>query len=224
MFDLWRRINEDGESAIPANPSGLSALEWCEVGEQYPHLVPEDFRGFEPFTSPYLIRESPFVNEKGNEYLFVATSPDSEEPLRCGIDLWNLLNNLCASYYHHDEQNDGSFNAVLVCDGCGIAGCAGIWSQTCHVSKWMVHWSVRVYDEEFELFFEREAYESGLIAMLHEIVTSDVVFTVPYSCSPYEDKDEFVETVKKALAQRPYFIDMWNECEEATASKRKEQG
>lgn len=27
MFDLWRKINEEGEAAIPANPSGLSALE-----------------------------------------------------------------------------------------------------------------------------------------------------------------------------------------------------
>ncbi len=221
MFDLWRKIDEEGEAAIPANPSGLSALEWCEVGEQYPHLVPEEFRGFEPFASPFLIRDSPFVNEKGNEYLFVATSHDSREPLRCGIDLWHLLKNLCASYYHHDQQHDGSFDAVLVCDGCGIAGCAGIWSQTCHVSKWMVHWSVRVYDEEFELFFEREAYESGLIAMLHEIVTSDAVFTVPYSCSPYEDKEMFVKTVEEALSQRVYFTDMWNECEEAKPSKRK---
>ena len=85
----------------------------------------------------------------------------------------------------------------------------------------MVHWSVRVYDEEFELFFEREAYESGLIAMLHEIVTSDAVFTVPHSCSPYEDKEMFVKTVEEALSQRVYFTDMWNECEEAKPSKRK---
>ena len=213
MFDLWHKIMEEGEAAIPASPSELSALEWCEVGEKYPHLVPEPFRGYEPFNSPFLIRESPFVNEKGDEYLFAATSPDSGEPLRCGIDLWNLLKILGASYYQHDQQHDGSFNAVLVCDGCGIAGCAGIWSQTCHVSKWMVHWSVRVYDDEFELFFEREAYEKGLIAMLHEIVTSDVIFTVPYSCSPYEDKEEFVEMVNKALLQRAYYKDMWLECE-----------
>ena len=61
--------------------------------------------------------------------------------------------------------------------------------------------------------FEREAYEKGLIAMLHEIVTSDVIFTVPYSCSPYEDKEEFVEMVNKALLQRAYYKDMWLECE-----------
>ena len=82
MFDIWHKINDDGEAAIPANPSALSALEWGEVGELYPHLVPEEFRGLEPFTSPFLIRTSPFVNEKGNEYLFVATSPDSGKTLR----------------------------------------------------------------------------------------------------------------------------------------------
>ncbi len=216
MFDLWRKINEEGEAAIPANPSGLSALEWCEVGEQYPHLVPEDFRGFEPFTSPFLIRESPFVNEKGNEYLFVATSPDSGKTLRCGMNMWDFLDNLGLKYFHYDEYHN-SLSSVLVCDGCGVAGCAGIWSQTCHVSKWMVHWSVVVHDEEFDLFFEREAYEKGLIAMLHEMVTSDEVFNVPDG-SPYEDKEKFAEMVKEALAQQPYFTDMWNECEEATAS------
>ena len=112
----------------------------------------------------------------------------------------------------HDDEHCHNFNAILVCSGCGVAGCDGIWSQTCHVSKWMVHWSVRVYKEELEFFFEREAYESGLIAMLHDMVTSDIVFTVP-ECSPYKDKDRFVEMVKEALSQRAYFKDMWQECE-----------
>ena len=99
MFDLWRKINEEGEAAIPANPSGLSALEWCEVGEQYPHLVPEEFRGFEPFSSPFLIRTSPFVNEKGNEYLFVATSPDNI-PAKARGEMWY---NSAASLRSEDE-------------------------------------------------------------------------------------------------------------------------
>lgn len=98
MFDIWHKIKEDGESAIPAEPSALSALEWCEIGEIYPNLVPE----------------------------------------------------------------------------------------------------------------------SGVVSMLHDMVTSDIVFTVP-ECSPYEDKDRFVEMVKEALPQRPYFEDMWQECE----AKRK---
>ena len=133
MFDLWRKINEEGEAAIPANPSGLSALEWCEVEEKYPHLVPEEFRGFEPFSSPFLIRTSPFVNEKGNEYLFVATSPDTGKTIRCGMNMWDFLDNLELEYFHYDEYHN-SLSSVLVCDGCGVAGCAGIWSQTCHVS------------------------------------------------------------------------------------------
>ena len=31
MFDIWHKIMEEGEVAIPASPSELSALEWCEV-------------------------------------------------------------------------------------------------------------------------------------------------------------------------------------------------
>ena len=212
MFDIWHKINEEGESAIPADPAALSALEWCEIGEQYPNLVPEAFRDFAPYTSPRLIKATPFVNEKGNEYLFAATSPDSGKTLRCGINLWDMLPNLGLSDFHCDEYHN-NLNAILVCTGCGVAGCAGIWSQTCHVSKWMVHWSVRVYDEEFELFFEREAYESGLISMLHDMVSSEVLFKVPDG-SPYEDKGRFVEMVDEALQQRAYFKDMWQECEE----------
>ncbi len=211
MFDIWHKIMEEGEAAIPASPSELSALEWCEVGEKYPHLVPEPFRGYEPLNSPFLIRESPFVNEKGDEYLFAATSPDSGKTLKCGLNLWDMLPNLGNEHFHYDEYHN-SLNSVLVCDGCGVAGCAGIWSQTCHVSKWMVHWSVRVYDDEFELFFEREAYEMGLIAMLHDMVTSDEVFTAPDG-SPYEDKERFIELVNEALLQRAYYKDMWQECE-----------
>ena len=37
MFDIWHKIIEESEAAIPANPSALSALEWCEIGEKYPH-------------------------------------------------------------------------------------------------------------------------------------------------------------------------------------------
>lgn len=211
MFDIWHKINKEGESAIPVDPAALSALEWCEIGEQYPDHVPEAFRGFDPHDSHRLIRESPFVNENGNRYLFAATSPDSGKTLRCGINFWDMLSNLGAEDFHDDEHRH-NMNAILVCESCGVAGCAGIWRQTCHVSKWMVHWSIQVHDEEFELFFEREAYESGLISMLHDMVTSDIVFTVP-ECSPYEDKDKFVEMVKEALKQRPYFEVMWQECE-----------
>ena len=94
----------------------------------------EPFRGYDPFCSPFLIRESPLVNEKGDEYLFVATSPESGKTLKCGINLWDMLSNIGAEQFHYDE---------------------------------------------FELFFERETYEMGLIAMLHDVVTSDEVFTVP---------------------------------------------
>ena len=119
-----------------------------------------------------------------------------------------------------DDEKHSNLNAILVCSSCGVAGCAGIWSQTCHVSKCMVHWSVRVYDDEFELFLEREAYEKGLIAMLHDMVTSDKVFTAPDG-SPYEDKERFIELVNEAFLQRAYYKDMWDECEGTARSGNK---
>lgn len=41
VFDIWYKIMEEGAVAMPASPSELSALEWCEVGEKYPHRVHE---------------------------------------------------------------------------------------------------------------------------------------------------------------------------------------
>ena len=115
MFDIWHKINEEGESAIPVAPSALSALEWCEVGELYPHHVPEPFRDFVPHTSPRLIREPPFVNEKGDEYLFVATSPDSGKTLKCGLNLWDFLPNLGKPDFHDDEKPDRDLRRARPC-------------------------------------------------------------------------------------------------------------
>ena len=95
----------------------------------------------------------------------------------------------------HDDEKHSNLNAILVCSSCGVAGCAGIWSQ-------------------------RETYEMGLIAMLHDMVTSDEVFTVPDG-SPYEDKERFVEMVNEALLQRAYYKDMWDECEGTARSGNK---
>ena len=120
---------------------------------------------------------------------------------------------------YHAEDEISAFAGILTCRGCGVPGCDGLWSQSFHVSEKMVHWSIVRYEEELELFFEREAYERGLIYMLHEMATSDIVFETPHA-SLYEDKDAFVERVQLALSRRPHFENMWQECE----AKRRVNG
>ena len=70
MFGIWHKIKGEGEASIPAEPSALSALEWCEIGEKNSNLVPEPFRGFDPVASPRLIRKSPCDCREADAYDF----------------------------------------------------------------------------------------------------------------------------------------------------------
>ena len=212
MFDIWHKIDEKGAVAVPLNPTALTPLGWAEIREVYPELVPDEFRSCDVYSDPQLIYLSPFENEDGQEYLFYATDPVSDASIKCGICFNELLDTIGAKDYHADNE-DSSFAGILTCNGCGIPGCDGLWSQSFHVSEKMIHWSIVRYEEEMELFFEREAYERGLIAMLHEMATSDTVFSTPHG-SLYERKNAFAERVQLALSRRPYFENMWQECEE----------
>ena len=68
MFDIWRKIKEEGESTIPVEPSALSALEWCEVGELY-----------DPLTMPPDLRAAHTVNDRAVLAAY-GLAPDTPEP------------------------------------------------------------------------------------------------------------------------------------------------
>ena len=59
MFDLWNKIEEKGAVAIPIRSEALTRLEWAEVEELYPELVPEAYRGYNVYSDDRLICESP---------------------------------------------------------------------------------------------------------------------------------------------------------------------
>ena len=220
MFDIWRKIEEKGAVAVPVKPSALSALGWVEVGEKYPVLMPEEFRDYDVYSDPQLIRESPFVNRKGTGYLFVTTDPITGNTLDAGIWENELINVFAAEDYQTDDEVS-TLMGVLTCSACGVPGCAGLWSQSFHVSSKMVHWSVKKYKDEFDLFFEREVYEAGAIRMLRDMVEHPGVYNTP-ECSRYHENHEaFVEQVIDMLDRRAYFKDMWDEVgAEATAQRK----
>lgn len=216
MFDIWRKIDEKGAVAVPVKASALSALGWAEVGEKYPELIPEAFRRYDVYSDPQLIRESPFapiVINGAKSFHFKVTDPIGGKILDTWVDPMGLVETFGRGYFHADDEIS-SFGGILVCS-CGIAGCAGIWSQTFHVSEKMVHWSVVCDDDEFEFFFEREAYEKGVLTMLRALLERPEEFSLPGPDDSLCDDslEVFRSQVEEMLGRKSYFRDMWNEIE-----------
>jgi len=67
--------------------------------------------------------------------------------------------------------------------------------------------------EKYELFFEREAYESGLIRMLKDISEHPGIYNSTRGSSYAKSPASFVEHVHDTLQRRSYFQDMWKELE-----------
>ena len=207
MFELWRKIEEMGAVAIPIRPDALSRLEWAEVSELYPELVPEAYRGVDVYSDERLILTCPFVRV-GNVYKFKAQMPGGNQGLDVFVNTRELVDMLCAKYYHVDIA-DSSFAGVLTCS-CGISGCDGIDSQTVHVSERMVRWDVLRYQQRYEFFFEREVYDVGIVRMLHDLCKdgNEINYNIG---GGYENRDLLIDGVAGMLARHPYYFDIWTE-------------
>ncbi len=210
MFDIWQNIAEKGAVAVPLKAAALTPLGWAEIGEVYPDLLPDECRNCDVYSDPQLIRESPFVNDMGTGYLFTATDPIGGRSLKCALCCDELTNRAGANDYHYSDEDCNPLCGILTCS-CGYPGCDGFWSQSFHVSSKMVHWSILRYREKYELFFEREAYEFGLIRMLKDMCEHPGMYDTTYGSSYQENHASFVERVHDMLQRRPYFQDMWNE-------------
>ena len=208
VFDLWHRIEERGAVAIPTRSDALSRLEWAEVSELYPELVPDECRGYDIYSDERLISTCPFVRV-GDAYKFKARTTGKDNGLDVFIDTRELVNMLCAKNYHIGLEDPLSAG-VLTCS-CGVSGCDGIDSQTMHVSERMVRWDVLRYRQRYELFFEREAYDVGVMYMLHDLCQEDN--GIDYNVGGgYETRDFLIDGVTGMLARHPYYSDIWTEC------------
>lgn len=83
------------------------------------------------------------------------------------------------------------------------------------MSEKMVHWSVVCDDDEFEFFFEREAYEKGVLTMLRALLERPEEFSLPGPDDSLCDDslEVFRSQVEEMLGRKSYFRDMWNEIE-----------
>ena len=216
MHDFWRKYHEEGAAAIPEDAAALVPLTWVEVEELHPKRVPVEYAGADPLSSPFLIQTSPFVlkEAKGRFWSFKAEDPAAKRVFEAEIDYSELLPAIGATDYFGAEDA-----GILTC-GCGIPGCAGIWSQTCHVSRHMVHWTVRETGHWTDLFFEREAYERGMVGMLHEMVTSAKAKTASTSALDREATNSASASFWVFSPREPEYLGP-QETNRAIAAKRK---
>lgn len=217
FFNLWKAIAEEGPSVIKKNEMKISALEWAEIEEVYPDLVNADFSGCNVYEEETLILDNPFerkldVKTGMPDYSFRVSVPRMKFELSGVIDYRALIDSMAQSDY------DGY---LLTC-GCSEPGCAGFWDEYCHVSNKMIHWSINQHEAFVELFFERERYETNALSMLHDLLTHETGWD-NLACPSYRDFAEFQDHMMWLLDQRPYYRDMWQECE-ATYKTVKEYG
>ncbi len=216
MQDFWRKYHDEGVAAIPDDAAELSPLTWAELEELHPERMPAGYTGIDPLSSSLLIRVSPFFKEKCLQeeddeeeewnWSFAVEEPVTKRKFGAEIDFQELLLAVGATDYFGDEAA-----GILTC-GCGVPGCARILSQSCHVSLRMVHWTVREPGRWSDCFFERNAYERGLVEMLHDMATSGKKYTMPYLCEcEYRDWNQFVAEAHAAVARWPHLFDLWKE-------------
>lgn len=206
MFNLWKRIEEKGALAIPDRPEALSRLEWAEVSERYPNLVLPECAGYDIRSDERLRFENPFVRV-GTEYRFRVPATTGTEALDVYVDLDPLLGSLGAKDYSWDEEDRFGPGGILSCS-CGVPGCDGIWYQSFHMSERMVRWDVLRYESQFELFFERRAYEEGVVRMLHDLFRPSGE-TVPWVGNWVDGWTPVAESIAEFLVRRPDYADIW---------------
>lgn len=207
MFNLWGKIEERGAVAIPVRPGALSSLEWYEVSELYPELVPQQFLGYDVYSDNRLIRNCPFVRV-GDAYKFKAIVPGDDTGIDVFVDTRQLVDMLCAKDYLSDDIS--FFAGALTCS-CGIPDCDGIEKQSSHVSEHMVRWDVSRYGHDYELFFERKAYDVGVVMMLHDLCREDSGINYRVG-GGYENRELLVGGVGGMLVRHPYYSDIWEKC------------
>lgn len=218
--DLWREIAKRGTIAIPLKKASLSLLEWAEVEDMYPELVPESCRNYHVQGSRQLLRESPFVKAPGKDgaygfydatdqaFFFRAWDPLSGQEIKTCIDCDELVRRMGLETWF--DSGESSSEGILTCS-CGYPGCAGVSWQSFHVSREMIHWSVLYEGSWMELFFDRQPYEKGAIRMLREMVEHPGSYVVPYGQRYEEDHEGFVANVEAMLQRWPQFRFLWDE-------------
>ena len=153
-----------------------------------------------------IIEKSPFVKatdvEDGFVWSIEVNDPSTNRAVDTSISPYALLNSLGEE---RGEQN------LFTC-GCGVAECARIYHEKFECTETYVHWSFVEMGTACSLFFDRLAYETGAIEMLHDIYVTKVGWK--FNAIEYYSYEDFKSAVDKFLSAKPHFKTIWDELED----------
>lgn len=219
---LWHNIAEQGTVVIPLRAECLPRILWSEIEECFPQVLPPEVRAIDPLLEPELITDTPFVIETTKEgrltCKFQAKDPCTGDWLSHHINLAQLLAQFRFEDYYSEDQEITAYKPPILTCLCGCAGCAGLHQQAFHIASRVVHWSIREYDTDFELFFERDAYERGALRMVHTLLQLDPQAVCHPSCTRYDSNPAaLVNDLEALLVHWPDLRDLWEEIVHASS-------
>ncbi len=100
---------------------------------------------------------------------------------------------------------------IMTCS-CGEPGCAGFWNQESSLSENCVHWLLHYKKENWDILFERDAYENAVLAVLKQFMEKpwkDMAFPAGTIWDEYPDSTVFAKTVDALLARSPRLSAKW---------------
>ena len=149
-----------------------------------------------------LIIHSPFVKEDDSEngigWVFKVTDPETGNVVKTYISPYSL--------FHSLGETSGE-TELLVCS-CSVAGCAGLFDEEFECTDKYVHWSLTEHGQPYSWYFDRVAYETGAIKMLHDIYVSKEGWS--FNALEYGSYDDFKFEVERFLADKPRFKAIWD--------------
>ncbi len=106
----------------------------------------------------------------------------------------------------------GSTDEPIMTCSCGEPGCAGFWYQESRLSETRVHWVLKYKQENWDLLFDRAAYENAALTVLRQFMEKpweDMEFPSGTILAEYPDCAAFTRTVDALLARSPRLSAKW---------------
>ncbi|MBR5592124.1 MAG: hypothetical protein IKW38_06315 [Kiritimatiellae bacterium] len=176
-------------------------LPWEIISKKMRRLIQREFPSIEIPKTParaqiqdahQIIYESPF-----DRTIFSIVPPGKEKPLAGCLKIYGIVGSLRGSY-------SGDY---LTC-GCGEPGCSGFWETKVHHSPQMIRLSLTQYEEEYDLFFDRETYERGAVQLLERLVLARWNGSEAYNDS-YKNNTAFMKDVIHLFEEQPHLLAYW---------------
>lgn len=100
---------------------------------------------------------------------------------------------------------------IMTCS-CGEPGCAGFWHQESSLSENRVHWLLRYKMENWDILFERDAYENAVLAVLRQFMGKpweEMTFPSGTILDEYPNFTAFAQTIDALLDRSPRLSAKW---------------